>query len=151
MVSLSLHFCLSLISQLNAHVMNVYFLTAKCKHRVYFLMFDLCQSHTRSLHNSRPLKGPYGIAHPPTPNNQRPVHPHSLDQGGQPLLICLSVRPFDCRSSHLFLYFPVGIYRFFFIQAEVEKTGIRITRTYIPFLFSPPLQPSVEHPSPWRW
>uniref|UniRef100_A0A671W061 Adhesion G protein-coupled receptor L3 n=1 Tax=Sparus aurata TaxID=8175 RepID=A0A671W061_SPAAU len=44
------------------------------------------------------LKGPCGIAHPPTPSKQRPVRPHSLDQGGQPLLICLNVGPFDSFS-----------------------------------------------------
>lgn len=47
-----------LISQSNAHVMNVYFLTAKCKHRVYFLMFDLCQSCTLSFYNPWLLEGP---------------------------------------------------------------------------------------------
>ena len=48
-----------LISQLNARVINVYFLTAECKHRVYFLMFDPCQSRALSFHNplasQRPL------------------------------------------------------------------------------------------------
>uniref|UniRef100_A0A7N6FDS5 Adhesion G protein-coupled receptor L3 n=1 Tax=Anabas testudineus TaxID=64144 RepID=A0A7N6FDS5_ANATE len=61
------------------------FILSQRKHWFYFLMFDLCQSRTLCFHNSWLLRGPCGIAHPPTPNNQRPFCPHALLQGGQPL------------------------------------------------------------------
>ncbi|KAM7366211.1 hypothetical protein PAMP_015670 [Pampus punctatissimus] len=95
-------------TNLNARVMNVYFLTAKCKRRVYFLMFDLCQPLTLSFHNSCPLKNPYGIAHPPTTNNQRPVRPHTLDQAFSraPIPMAVVRRELSCESYPIELRCP---------------------------------------------
>lgn len=62
--------------------MNVYFLTAKSKHRVHFLMFDLCSISDSLFRQLLASPGPCVSAHPPTPNKQRPNHPHSLEKGG---------------------------------------------------------------------
>lgn len=93
----------------------------------------ICVNLSLSFHNSWPLRGPCGIAHPPTANNQRPVRPHSLDQGGQPLLICLSVRPFDCRSSHMFWYSPSGIY-IVFIQFSANLNSMSFFSCFLPHI-----------------
>lgn len=78
----------SLISPLNAHVMNVYFLTAKCKHCVCFLMFDPCQSCTLSFHNLFASRGALWYC----------SSSHSKQQASCPPTLC---RPGWTTSSHM--------------------------------------------------
>lgn len=103
----------------------------------YFFMCDQCQSCTQSsFHNFWPLEGPCGVAHPPTPNNLCPISPHSWEKGGEPLCICLGVKPLDCRSSHLFLYFfssflSVEICIILFWSSQTHATNSRMKLLYL--------------------
>lgn len=79
------------------------FLTSKCKHSKYSLVFDVHQSPC-SPTASGVLRVPAVLLTLPLQaTGERPVHLQSLDLSGQPLLICLVARPFGYWSYHFFL------------------------------------------------